>query len=92
MQVEEFAPECAWWGSESDGFAARVETPQAWKVSIEEIVARNYNLDIKNPHVGEQISHDPVKLLKLYQEQQDGIQTLRDQLKFILSAALNGAH
>ena len=92
MQVEEFAPECAWWGSEADGFAARVETPQAWKVSFEDIVARNYNLDIKNPHVGEQVSHDPEKLLKQYQDQQKDIQSLRDQLKAILSAALTGAH
>jgi predicted nuclease of restriction endonuclease-like (RecB) superfamily len=50
---------CAWWGDEADGLAARVETPQAWKVSLDDIAARNYNLDIKNPHVGEQVSHDP---------------------------------
>lgn len=91
MQVEEFGPERAWWGSEADGFAARVETPQAWKVSLADIVARNYNLDIKNPHVGEQISHDPEKLLIQYQDQQKDIQTLRDQLKAVLSGALSGA-
>jgi type I restriction enzyme M protein len=92
MQAEEFAVECAWWGSEVDGFAARMETTQAWKVSIADIVARNYNLDIKNPHVGEQITHDPVALLNQYQNQQQDIQTLRNQLKAILSAALTGAH
>lgn len=92
MQAEEFAAECAWWGSEADGFAARVETPQAWKVGHADIVSRNYNLDIKNPHVGEQISHDPVELLKQYQAQQQDIQSLRDKLKAILAAALNGAH
>ena len=57
----------------------------------DDIAARNYNLDIKNPHVGEQISHDPEKLLKRYQEQQQDIQSLRDQLKGILAAALTGA-
>lgn len=92
MQVEEFATECSWWGSETDSFAARVETAQAWKVSIADIVARNYNLDIKNPHIGEQISHEPEELLTLYQRQQQDIQTLRDQLKTILAAALTGAH
>jgi type I restriction enzyme M protein len=34
MQFEEFAAEIAWWGDESDGFAARVENEQAWKVDF----------------------------------------------------------
>jgi type I restriction enzyme M protein len=92
MQFEEFATECAWWGNEADGFKARVETPQAWKVSLADIVARNYNLDIKNPHVGDQVTHDPDQLLANYQNQQQGIQKLRDQLKSILANALSRAH
>jgi Type I restriction-modification system methyltransferase subunit len=89
MRFEEFAAEIAWWGNETDGFAARVENEQAWKVSIEDIKARNYNLDIKNPHVGEQINHDPEKLLLKYQEQQVRIADLRDKLKAIIGEALN---
>jgi type I restriction enzyme M protein len=89
MQFEEFATECDWWGNEADDFNSRTETEQAWKVSIDDIIARNYNLDIKNPHVGEQINHDPEELLKEYSEQQADIQKLRDQLKSILSEALN---
>jgi len=89
MRFEEFQPEIAWWGIESDGFSARVENETAWKVSIEELKARNYNLDIKNPHVGEQINHDPDKLLKQYTVQQKEILKLHDQLKSILSEALN---
>lgn len=88
MKFEEFAPELSWWGNEADGFASRVETEQAWKVSIDDIIARNYNLDIKNPHVGEVISHDPQELLSDYAKQQADIQALRDQLKGILGAAL----
>ncbi|MDI5830158.1 class I SAM-dependent DNA methyltransferase [Shewanella xiamenensis] len=88
MKFEEFEAEIAWWGDEADGFAARVENEQAWKVSIEDIVARNFNLDIKNPHVGEQISHDPDELLARYATEQAEIQTLRDQLKAILGDAL----
>lgn len=49
-----------WWGSEADGFAARVESEFAWEVSAEDIKERNYNLDCKNPHVGEHVNHDPV--------------------------------
>ena len=88
MEFEEFQTEIVWWGSEADGFASRVETEQAWQVSIDDIIARNFNLDIKNPHVGEVISHDPQELLSDYAKQQGDIQVLRDQLKGILSAAL----
>jgi type I restriction enzyme M protein len=88
MKFEEFQTEIDWWGNEADGFASRVETEQAWQVSIDDIIARNFNLDIKNPHVGEVISHDPKELLSDYAKQQDDIQVLRDQLKDILSAAL----
>uniref|UniRef100_Q0HSQ8 site-specific DNA-methyltransferase (adenine-specific) n=1 Tax=Shewanella sp. (strain MR-7) TaxID=60481 RepID=Q0HSQ8_SHESR len=88
MKFEEFEAEIAWWGYEADGFASRVENEHAWKVSIDEIVARNFNLDIKNPHVGEQISHDPDELLARYATEQAEIQTLRDQLKAILGDAL----
>jgi type I restriction enzyme M protein len=89
MKFEEFQTEIDWWGNEADGFASRVETEQAWQVSIEDIIARNFNLDIKNPHVGEVISHDPQELLNDYAKQQGDIQVLRDQLKGILSSALN---
>ncbi len=90
MRFEEFETEIAWWGTEADGFAARVENEQAWKVSVEDIKARNYNLDIKNPHVGEQINHDPDKLLLKYKEQQERITDLRGKLKTIIEQALNG--
>lgn len=89
MRFEEFQPEIDWWGKASNGFKARVETEQAWKVSIDDIKARNYNLDIKNPHVVEQINHDPRKLLKKYARQQQEIAQLRDRLKGILAEALN---
>ena len=91
MRFEEYETEIAWWGDEKDGFKDRVQTEQAWKVSIDDIKARNYNLDIKNPHVSEQISHDPEELLAEHQKQQSEIQVLRDQLKTILSDALTGA-
>ena len=88
MRIEEFAVEQAWWGSEADGFAARVEGEFAWKVNADDIKARNYNLDCKNPHVGEQVSHDPAVLLAEYAQMQEGIHGLREQLKAILAEAL----
>ena len=88
MRIEEFAVEGAWWGSEADGFAARVENEFAWKVSVEELQARNWNLDSKNPHIGEQICHDPDELLRDYSKLQGEIGELRDQLKAVLAEAL----
>jgi type I restriction enzyme M protein len=90
MKFAEFQTESDWWGSEADGFASRTETDQAWSVSIEEIIQRNYNLDIKNPFQAEQIIHDPAELLQSYESQQQEIQMIRDQLKTILANALAG--
>jgi len=89
MTFEEFKTEQEWWGDESDGFASRKETEQAWKVSIEDIIKDNYNLDQKNKHVCEQVSYDPEELLEAYNKQQEGIQVIREQLKNILSEALS---
>ena len=92
MKLEEFKAEQAWWGKESEGFKTRAESSQAWKVSLEEIQARNYNLDWKNPHVSEQEMHDPEVLLAHYTAMQADINALRGQLKTILAEALqNGA-
>jgi type I restriction enzyme M protein len=88
MRFEEFAAEIAWWGNEKDNFKTRKENEYAWKVSVEEIVSRNYNLDISNPHVGEQISHDPEVLLANYKSEQQKIGDLRNQLRAILAEAL----
>jgi type I restriction enzyme M protein len=90
IRIEEFAAEKAWWGSEVDGFVGRVENEFAWKVSIEAIKASGYNLDQKNPHCGDEISHDPDELLAQYRQLTAEAQALRDQLKGILADALEG--
>jgi len=91
MNIDEFKPEEAWWGSEAKGFKKRVETEFAWKVAAEEIKARNYNLDCKNPHAPELESHDPEKLLIDYQAMQEQIASTREQLKNIIAAALEAS-
>lgn len=95
MKLDDFAACAEWWGEGKTIKAKskrnkRQENEFAWLVSIDEIVERNYNLDIKNPHVGEVVSHDPEELLAQYADQQDEIQKLRDQLKEILADALAG--
>ena len=91
IRIEEFDAEKAWWGTEADGFAARVENERAWKVDIDQIKAANFNLDQKNPHAPEQESHDPDELLRRYASLQAEAQALRDQLKAILAESLSGA-
>ncbi len=91
IRIEEFDAEKAWWGSEADGFAARMENERAWKVDIAAIKAVGYNLDQKNPHAPDAVSHDPDELLCDYAKLQREAQGLRDQLKAILAQSL-GAH
>jgi type I restriction enzyme M protein len=90
IRIEEFDAEKAWWGSEADGFAGRVENEFAWKVGIDAIRAAGWNLDQKNPHAGPEVSHDPDELLAEYQRLQGEAQVIRDQLKGLLGAALAG--
>jgi len=91
IRIEEFDVEKAWWGSEADGFASRVENAFAWKVSIEQIKAANFNLDQKNPHAADVVSHDPEQLLADYARLQAEAQALRDELKGILAQSLSSA-
>ncbi len=83
MRIEEFEAEKAWWSN-------RVENEYAWKVSADDIKARNYNLDIKNPHSQDAEVHDPDTLLADYAALQQRIGQTRDKLKAVLAAALEG--
>jgi type I restriction enzyme M protein len=75
-----------WWGGyEHQG---RQETEQAWKVGIDEIKARGYNLDIKNPHVVQEDHGDPGELLAQLEADEAKTAQLRDELKRILAEAL----
>jgi type I restriction enzyme M protein len=88
MRFEEFQPEIDWWGDEADGFKSRVETPQAWRVSIEQIKAANYNLDLKNPHTVEESHGDVDHLLPEYEKLLGQIADTRARLKNELQRAL----
>jgi type I restriction enzyme M protein len=43
LKFEEFGPLLSWW-------EAREENERSWRVSADELVAREYNLDVKNPN------------------------------------------
>ena len=75
-----------WWGGKDR--KGREEGPQAWCVSAEDIKARNYNLDIKNPTSIAEDHGDPETLLTDLNEAEAETARLRDQLKAILADAL----
>jgi type I restriction enzyme M protein len=83
MRIEEFEPERKWWGK-------RKESDQAWKVSVEDIKARNYNLDIKNPRTVDDGPGDAEDLLKAYVKISDEVAEVRNKLRDELRAALEG--
>lgn len=86
IKVEHLADCVAWWGGA--GRENRQQTEQAWKVSLDEIKARNYNLDFKNPHTVAADHGDPEELLAQLQADEARADALRDQLKAILAEAL----
>ena len=58
IRYEEFELEKKWWSD-------RVENDSAWKVNIEDIKKRNYNLDYKNPNrIINEEKQDPIELIE----------------------------
>jgi type I restriction enzyme M protein len=86
IRMEHFAACAEWWGGPER--AGRVETAQAWKVTADEVKARGYNLDIKNPHTVADDHGDPVVLLAELEAAEAETERLREQLKAILAEAL----
>ena len=75
-----------WWGGQDRG--GRAETERAWNVTADEIKARGYNLDIKNPHTQDDDHGDPEELLRALTVAEAETTALRDRLKAILAEAL----
>jgi type I restriction enzyme M protein len=83
MRIAEFDVEKAWWNN-------REESEQAWRVSVEDICARGFNLDSKNPNKPEESHEDPDVLLARYAQEQAAAASIRQQLRDALAAALEG--
>src|SRR5687768_10659301 len=75
-----------WWGGAAR--AGREETQHAWRVSAEEVKARNYNLDMKNPHTVADDHGDPADLLARLNAAEAETACLREQLRANLAEAL----
>lgn len=75
LQLKEFEPIKKWWNN-------REESDISWKVDIQTIIDRNYDLDIKNPvKVEEEIEHSSEELMKLLESSFVKSSKLLNQLK-----------
>ena len=86
IRLEHLDDCAAWWGGPNR--EGREESDRAWKVSINEIRERNFNLDIKNPHVEAEDWGDPETLLNDLTKAEASVDSLRAELKSILTEAL----
>jgi type I restriction enzyme M protein len=75
IQAKEFSPIKDWWRD-------RKESDIAWKVPIQTIIDRNYDLDIKNPTKQEEThEYNSAELMVLLHASFEKSNTLLDQLK-----------
>lgn len=82
ITAKEFDAEKAWWNN-------RKENKYAWKVSIDEIRERGYNLDIKNPRQEVDQLESPEELLDSYRDIESRISSVQEKIMDVLSEALN---
>jgi type I restriction enzyme M protein len=75
-----------WWGGlKREG---RIETELTWKVTLDEIKERAYNLDLSNPNVAPDALGDPLVILARLEEAEASESELQDRLKAVLKEAL----
>jgi len=82
IRVEEFDSIKEWWDN-------RTESEVAWKVSIDDIKKRNYNLDIKNPNIIEVDELNPEEVLADYRTKQAEVKNILEKIKAELTEALS---
>ncbi|SIS80231.1 type I restriction enzyme M protein [Kaistella chaponensis] len=81
INIKEFDLEKSWWNN-------REENQHAWKVSVEEIKKRNYNLDIKNPHQAVDTLASPEVILEKFNAAEKKIASVQDEIVKVLTEAL----
>ena len=86
IRLEHLDDCAAWWGgAERTG---RDEGGRAWKVTADDIEARGYNLDIKNPYAEGEDYGDPETLLAELTTAEVEAASVRDRLREILTEVL----
>lgn len=75
IRIEEFEPIKQWWKN-------REESEASWKVSMQNIIDRNYDLDIKNPNkVVEEVVYDRKAIINKIERNQSQISKILEELK-----------
>lgn len=83
MRIDELDPVRKWWHD-------RIESESAWRVPIDEIERRGFNLDVKNPNAAELVDLGPAELLDRYRVKQTNVNAVLGELKALLSESLVG--
>ena len=84
IHIKEFDLEKAWWTDRDNSTYSQ----HAWKVSAEDIKARGYNLDIKNPHQEADLLASPEELLAQFQQTEKTINSVQQEIADVLTEAL----
>lgn len=75
IRIEEFNPIKDWWNN-------RAESEVSWKVPMNTIIDRNYDLDIKNPNkVAEEVVYDRKAIINKIEYNQSKISEILEELK-----------
>ncbi len=81
IRAEEFAAERSWWND-------RAENELAWRVSVDELRDRNFNLDVKNPRAGRGAHRTLTELVADYRARQEKVQESLDLIQGLFHDAL----
>ncbi|QZT38262.1 type I restriction-modification system subunit M [Halosquirtibacter xylanolyticus] len=82
INISEFDLEKEWWNN-------RIENEYAWKVPVNKIIERNYNLDIENPYKEADTIKSPDLILEEFNSCEKEIDTIQSQIINFLNQALN---
>jgi len=78
LQYEEFVDCIAWWDN-------RIENERAWKVTVEQLLANDCNLDVKNPNNKKDFEHlPPEQLVKSIIENERYILEIMEEIEQML--------
>ena len=80
MRIAEFEPEKEWWTD-------RHERERAWRVSVDDIAASGYNLDIKNPTLSTRATRIPMSFSLATPKLLSEVQAAQEALNAILAAS-----
>ncbi|MEI7725617.1 MAG: N-6 DNA methylase [Bacteroidota bacterium] len=79
IRLEEFNPIKAWWSN-------RQESDVSWKVGIQSIIDRGYDLDIKNPNKIEEVhEYSSMELMQMLENSMMKTNELLKQIKSVLN-------